>query len=95
MPIPSGYEIAARAGLPVEIGLVNCYDFVARKITLTADVYLGRDPVSVLIAAHELRHTQQPMRWHLFRFIPWIRDREERDAWEFAAQFLAGVLGRD
>lgn len=62
---PKGVEIAERSGCQVIIGPVNAFNYLRGIITLTADVYMGRDAVALLIAAHELAHTRQSRLLHL------------------------------
>ncbi len=91
---PTGAEIAQRSGLRVHVGPKNDFDWMNGIITLTADVYGGRDAVAVLVAAHELAHTRQPVWMHLLRFLIPVRWKEEQDAWLFAVNLLVDVSRR-
>lgn len=73
------------------IGSCNRYNWLKREITLTPDVAAGREPVHVLIAAHELAHSQQSVLMHTLRFLHPVRWLAEMRAWESAVGFLSAA----
>lgn len=88
---PTGRAVAERFGCRVLLGDGNRYNFVTRCITLTQEVAIGRDPVSLLVAAHEAAHARQPFWRHCFRWFTPVRWLDEAEAWEEAVQYLADL----
>lgn len=88
---PTGRAVAERFGCRVVLGGRNQYNFFTRCITLTEAVAVGRDPISLLVAAHEAAHARQPVWRHCCRwFIP-LRWLDEAEAWEESVQFLSDL----
>lgn len=51
----------------IKIGERNGYNPIDREVTLTYEVYSGKDSKSIAIAAHELGHAQQ---FPMLLFVP-------------------------
>lgn len=87
----TGLDLAEAADVPVIIGESNCFDWWHRVIVLTPEVATGRDPRSLVIAAHELAHALQPRWMHWLRIIGPFRWWYEVDAWRRAMEILRTV----
>ncbi len=89
--LPQGWQIVCHDGAPTLLGDCNKFNFITGEITLTVEIWNSRSPAAILVAAHELGHSRQPLWIHLLRFLPPVRWWQEMDAWRFAAEFLASA----
>lgn len=90
----TGYDLAKTSGLPVIIGADNRYDFRRGRIVLQQSVATGSDPWALLVAAHELAHTRQPM-WLLW--LAWFGPAHwwlEMKAWQAAIRLVMTTVPR-
>lgn len=82
-------EVVRRCGCRVVVGCDNFYDWRNRVVVLNEEVASGDDPASLVVAAHEAAHTQQPRWLFWFRWLQPVRDHLEADAWRRAVVLLS------
>lgn len=79
--LPTGMEIVQRAGLKCVLGDRCLFRWRSRIVVLRPEIAHGTGPASVVIAAHEIAHSQQP-RWIFWLLFLWpMRLWIENDAW--------------
>lgn len=81
-PRPTGHDLVQASGVRCVIGPRNRFYWWDRTIMLTRDVATGRDAESLMIARHEIAHSQQPRWLFWFLFVPPVRWWLEMNAWE-------------
>lgn len=89
----TGYDVAKASGARVVIaqpGEDSCFAWRHGVIVLAPDVAKGTDMHSLLIAAEEAAHFEQPRWLHALRFLHPIRWYQEQDAFTRVKAWLRG-----
>lgn len=79
--LPTGMELVKRAGLKCVLGERCVFRWRSRIVVLRPEIAHGTGPASVVIAAHEIAHSQQPRWWFAFLILAPVRWWIEVDCW--------------